>query len=262
MLRITSYLKFFKKIRYLFYYRTISKFILAIGILTLFFCIYSAIVICITDNLTYLGTSEGFKNLFNIFEVPIKSFAAFIALITVYVTLERADLNRHNINMNNYYKHLEEFGRMMNEFQKEVLSEKKSHTKLLVSIMDDLNSLDIRRLYSHWYGKQFDSKHMILKENIKSVKRYYSMILSFENYDDLSKANFGEFGKILSDLGFNSIINKINIKKDYLDYYEHSFVEIIERILDFSNETIINDQNFSLGISVQKHLYKLDKTKK
>ncbi len=249
----------FKNLRMLIQYRSISKFLLTIGILTLLFCVYSAVSICLNENLVYLGTSEGFKTFFSIFEIPIKSFAAFIALITVYITLERADLNRHNINMNNYYKHLEEFGIMMSEFQKEVITNENMNTKLLVSIMKKLNNLDFRRLYSHWYGKRFDSKHMILVDNIKLVKSYYFTILNFKKYEELSNARFGEFGKILRKLGFSSIIDKIDT--EMIDYYENSFIEIIERILDFSNETINNDKNFSLGIAVQKHLFKLSETK-
>ena len=142
-----------RKIKWSFKYRNISKFLLIIGILSLFFCIYSTIEICRNSDFIYTPNSDGFTNFFTFFNAPIKSFGAFLALLTLYITFERADLNRHNINLNNYYKHMDEFIKMMEDVQKEITSDKQYPIKLLEAIMNSLNKLDLKKLYRHWYGK-------------------------------------------------------------------------------------------------------------
>lgn len=234
---------------------------LLILLLIITFGIFVFSIICIFSNNEFITCYhyEGFNNLLIFFQFPIAILAGIVVIITLlnssirYIQFEEQfELNRHNIYMNNYYKHLDEFIKFLSDLKETVLKTELKNLRALYKIFKKLNKQECRELYYHWYGKEYTSKHEILDNVKKNVKEYYETILKCKNKDELSNKRFTILSGIESKLGFLNFFSRIT--SDDSEHLDYCYVYICEKILDFSDDDIMNDKGVSIRQKVFKHI--------
>ncbi len=153
-------------------------------------------IIC-TEKLVFSWTKEGWEGILNIYEFPLKAGAVALALITIWITLERTKLTEISIKniadnnkFNNYYKHKELFKAYMLK------------TDIYYTInhyLDVHEDVIINRLYNYFYYKSY-------KEFTPSINKEANIELR-EMLEEMSKYRTEEMAKLIGDL----VSGKINI---------------------------------------------------
>ena len=208
---------------------------------------------------------KGFKNFMIFFEFPIKLAVFLTTIFGIYLAYKNYtqlknqfykeyNLHQENINTNNYYKHLEEYIKIINQYINEQISNPRiSHPK-----PDDEYDYDlitdnfIRSLFRVWFGTDFRKPLQIKNNILENITKLYKIcIRDFEILLDFKKSHFQNTHSIFKELGFIKIAPKIS--KKYNDYDIAKLIVILsicKRTLEFINIDILNSKTVYERLSV------------
>lgn len=209
---------------------------------TLLFCItiISSILISIYSDVNSLSLDfsyEGFENFLSIYSFPLKSFAGFLALFTIYVTLKRTyaaekqiEIMSEQNRISNYFKYREEFVKHCQH---------SLYAKYYYQFVDSQSSNEeiFHPIFEYYFGS-------LTSFNNKIRDDVYRDVLAFSQLT--SKLPDGDEKNFYSDLlVYQMTVNKSNSpqKKSYLAPSEIMTATYISK-LELSNaskEIIYND---------------------
>lgn len=174
---------------------------------TLLFCIslISSILISINSDVASLNMAfsyEGFDNFLTIYSFPLKSFAGFLALFTIYVTLKRTYAAEKQIEIaleqnriSNYFKYRDEFVKHM---------EAGSFYKYYLFYVDEKGRPQeiFYSLFNYCYGSILDFDNKIKPGVINEIHSFFKEI---RNTPDMEV--------------FNSKLTSVEILRNFYTYF-------------------------------------------
>lgn len=230
-----------------------------LGLLLFVISVLSTILITIFSKVTFLSwnlSHLGFENILDIYDFPLKSFAAFLALFTIYVTLKRTraaeqqiELTNKQIMLNveqnrisNYFKYRDEFVKHFevgnfHKYYRSYINEDTAagvynplFNKLYGSIRDFNHEIkayileDIQLLFSE--ANDFTlikkKKTQLPNEPHELIDFLYNKTNSWEN-----NIRFGYFN-VTYQLALKFVHNAENIKEKVIEFGEDPLVDMME----------------------------------
>ena len=198
------------------------------------------------------GSHQGFKYFYNVYKFPISfvgiSIPIYGIILAIYRTFsldysiaqsdKRLQIYRHNIYMSNFFKHLEEFIKMVTAFKKkwslEILN-----PEIVERINERFDDAECYRIYYCLYAKKFNSDHKILGDELNSPHEKIEDIFqhSLKYFDEAQDKNSKEkISKLFEEICFDNLISDLAMDKfDDLLYYN---LDLLLHILNFSNEDL------------------------
>lgn len=252
----------------------ILKLFSGLSTILLFASIISAILITIFSevtsyklNFSYLG----FENFLTIYSFPLKSFAAFLALFTIYVTLKRTKTAEQQIEiavkqnrLNNFFTFRKEFvdhfkygeyWKMINIF----LPKEKTYEEVFLNIFHRL------------YGSYSDFSPDLISDANNELNKLRDMVnnpyLEKTRLEFKTDAEIEEFIMFVKDFKYSSskisdvitsvvsINYLVKLKIDSNDYYKKYGADIITIVNLYFDCYFLNELNTFLYLNVNKILY-------
>jgi len=100
----------------------IQKILLGLAVLLLIFIIITTWSIASDPDITLQSTFAKLHTNIQVFDTPIKAFAGLVVVLSLYITFyrsrqfeEQAELNRHHLQMSNYYRQQDEFKKIIED---------------------------------------------------------------------------------------------------------------------------------------------------
>ncbi len=184
---------------------------------------------------------NGWVNFITVFQIPlgllgllIPIYGILLALQRMYQTEEQLSLQKHNINMNNYYRHMDEYLRTLTSFLKGYGRSFEFETGQITELINNMDENFFRVLYQILYGKKYESVHRILpsiKVRLESFLESYYLFLK-DQTNDLSDKLFN----FACEYGFQDILIKYDSNLDF-EIEIGIVVDIYIRSLEFSDES-------------------------
>lgn len=195
-------------------------------------------------------SSTGWTNFWNLFKAPISVllggttiFGILLAIRRTIIleeqmrlSLEQHKINSHNIFMNNYYRHQDEFIKMLRDFRASI--------RLYGSQGPDHDLDFYRKLYIVIYGKKYESTNTIPNEKIELSQRIIDEFLKLFPNQERQRSDF--IAKSFQDLGFIDKIpaDHVHIGNNTMDANLQDSLKILVKIVEFSDQdNILNNLN-------------------
>ena len=187
-------------------------------------------------------TESGWALLFRVYKAPFSVFVVgtttwgiFLAVRRTYqlekqieLTNKQYKLFEHNIAMNNYYKHLDEFIKVLVDYRK---------SRALWGSHGSDADLDLyRELYYLWFGRKYKSSNMISKEVIENVKKLCTLVIEEFKYPEKHVSK--PIHDLLKIIGFEKKIryDDIYIGRRSITGLANDALKLCKRILIFSDQ--------------------------
>lgn len=145
-------------------------------------------LIAINESLRFCATSACFNNILVYFDWSLKSFAFGVGILTIFLTIYRSEqaqksieLSKEHNNINNYFKHMEEFDKHLNSISHKYLGSsdyKEQHHLFFHKVQkgdfsynkDQLGFI-VKRLGFMYQSFKEISQHNAKEANILAIKR-------------------------------------------------------------------------------------------
>lgn len=211
------------------------KVLFVVAIILFVLSILSATIITIDINPKLSLSYNGMNTFYHLFDIPIKLFAAAIVMLTLYLTIyrsikydEQVELNRHHLRMNNYYRHLDEFIKMMSQYQ--------TANELFGTRRIEKEENFFRNLYVLWFGSEYETYNKIGNDFVEKANAYINYLASI-CYEDV-KPEVSEVVGYFEYLGFEEKLKDsvISIQSKVFCPEIDDSLKIIFQIFKFSND--------------------------
>jgi hypothetical protein len=146
------------------------------------------------------------------------------------LAIDQFEISSHNIYMNNYYRHLDEFIRMLKDFR--------ASRMLYGSQGDDHDSDFYRLLYITLFGKNFRSNNEILAEKIEIIQNIINEVLLL--WPNEERQGSEVIARGLRELGFQDKVQgeHVHVGGEAMEGSVQDSLHILLKILSFSNQDV------------------------
>lgn len=251
-----------------------TKFVALIGygISLLLFCV----ILFFSDGISLFKIDlsyNGFNFFQTVFSFPIKiavGTTTIIGLLIAYDKFnqdarqfkEQFDLQKSNIHINNYYRHLDEFQRSVEN----LISDIKDSKLLFFISADESQNRQFQERYSNelcakvtnhfvsdlfkiWFGHVYDSNLRIREDVLQNVESFYNSFMDRKSsIINLGSIECSNLKPHINELGFNRIFPKGNLDNKLMKL--SLIFRLCKHLLEFDNKNVANDSEIYRCIGI------------